>query len=130
MGSGGFFDVFGERRKEPNDVAEALLFVRLGHADDGAESVGAGIVTGVSREGGEDDGDAAETMSGLDVAAEVVAGIAVAFDFGDEQGRSEEIENFARVGCIADGDDVVAFVFEVELQALAELRRRNPPRGP
>lgn len=102
-------------------MAETLLFVGLGHADDGAESVGAGVIAGVCGEGGEDDWDSAQAMSGFDMAAEVVAGIAVAFDLGDEQGRREEIENFASVGGIADGDDVVAFVLEVELQGFAEL---------
>src|ERR1700722_13554044 len=43
---GGFFDVLGQRREEPDDVAEAFLFVGLGHADDGAESVGGGIANG------------------------------------------------------------------------------------
>src|ERR1700722_20576804 len=43
---GGFFDVLGQRREEPDDVAEAFLFVGIGHADDGAESVGGGIANG------------------------------------------------------------------------------------
>ena len=82
---GGFFDVFGQRREEPDDVAEAFLFVGLGHADDGAESVGAGIIAGVSGDGGEDYGNLAEARSGFDVDAEVIPGIAFAFDFGDEE---------------------------------------------
>src|SRR5580692_5302158 len=118
VGSGGFFDVFRERREKADDMAEPLLFVWLGHADDGAESVRAGIVAGISGAAGEDDRDAA---SGFDVAAEVIAWIAFAFDFCDEKGRREEVENFASAGGVADGDDVVAFVFEVELQGFAEL---------
>jgi len=121
VGSGGFFDVFRERREKADDMAEPLLFVWLGHADDGAESVRARIVAGISGAAGEDDRDAAEAGSGFDVAAEVIAWIAFAFDFCDEKGRREEVENFASVGGVADGDDVVAFVFEVELQGFAEL---------
>ena len=118
---GGFFDVLGQRRKQPDNVAEAFLLVGLGHADDGAESVGAGIIAGVSGDGGEDYGNVAEAWSGFDVAAEVITGVGFAFDFGDEQGRREEIENFASIGGAADGDDVVTLVLEEHFQGFAEL---------
>ena len=34
---GGLFDVFGKRCQETDDVAEAFLFIGLGHANDGTE---------------------------------------------------------------------------------------------
>ncbi len=119
----GLLNVLGKRGEQTDDVAEAFLFIGLGHADDGAEGMGLGIVTGVCRKGREDDGHAAQAPSGFHVAAEIVAGAleALAFDFGDEQRRSEEIEDFAGFGGVADGDYVVAFIFQIHLEGFAEL---------
>jgi len=87
MRRGGVFDVFGERSQKTDDVAEAFLFVGFGHADDGAERVSLGIITGICRKGSEDDGHGAQAPGGLHMAAEIIAGAldALAFDFGDKQ---------------------------------------------
>ena len=52
----------GNRCQHAHNVQKALLLVRLGHADDGAEGVRGRIIVGLAGASGHDDRDALEAL--------------------------------------------------------------------
>lgn len=120
VGRDAVLQVLRQRSEKADDVAEALLLIRLGHADNRAARMGVGVVAGVGGTGGEYDGDAAPLDARFHVGAQIVAGGACAFDFGDDEGGSKDVEDFAGIGGVMDGNHIVAFVLEISFETVAQ----------
>ena len=96
------------------------MFVGLSHADDCAKSVRVGVIAGICGTGGEDYGDLPQGWVRFDVVAKIVAWGVFAFHLGNDECGSEDVENFAGVGRVVHGNDVVAFVLQVDLERVAQ----------
>ncbi len=130
----GFFVGVRRRGQKLDDVAEALLPVGLGHADNGAQRMRAGVVARICRTRREHHRNALEPRRRFAVRADIVAGHPLALDFCDQQGRRALAENIARFLRVGYGDDVVAFARQKALERFADAgfgvqRQNQGPQG-